>query len=479
LSDGYNPIVFCRFIKTAEYVADQLKTTLGGAATVAAVTGELPPELREQRIADLGAASERRVLVATDCLSEGVNLQDNFDAVVHYDLAWNPTRHEQREGRVDRFGQRRDIVRAVTIFGADNGIDRIVLDVLIRKFKAIRDRTGVSVPVPDEADNVVEALVEGLLIRKSVRSEQLALDLGQEQLALDIGQDQHRERLHAEWESAAERERASRTKYAQEAIHPEEAVQEAQSAREALGSRGDVERFTVEALRALGAPVTPSAPPRAWAADISALPSGLKDALPVGLAQPLAMHRDLPIPRGHVVLARTDPAVEAIARYVLDAALDPVLGQRVASRAGVARTRGVDRRTTLLLLRLRFHLDLPAAAGGTYEQICEEARFAAFTGPPEHPDWLDRDGAASLVDLRADANVDPDHAAELLQGVLLTAPGWAPYLDRLADQFAAELLDAHRRVRAGAGAARRGLAVSAQKPVDLLGAYIFLPLPVQ
>jgi SNF2 family DNA or RNA helicase len=45
------------------------------------------------------------VLVATDCLSEGVNLQEHFDAVVHYDLSWNPTRHEQREGRVDRFGQ--------------------------------------------------------------------------------------------------------------------------------------------------------------------------------------------------------------------------------------------------------------------------------------------------------------------------------------------------------------------------------------
>lgn len=479
LSEGYNPIVFCRFIKTAEYVAEQLKDVLVGSVGVAAVTGELPPELRQQRIAELGATSERRVLVATDCLSEGVNLQDNFDAVVHYDLAWNPTRHEQREGRVDRFGQRRDIVRAITMFGADNGIDRIVLDVLIRKFKVIRERTGVSVPVPDEADNVVMALVEGLLIGKTVRGQQLSFDTGQEQLALDIGQDEQRARLHAEWDSAAEREHASRTKYAQEAIHPEEALREAQTAREALGSRGDVERFTVEALRALGAPVTPAAPPAAWTADVSAIPSGLKDALPVGLAQPLAMHRDLPVPRDHIVLARTDPAVEAVARFVLDAALDPVLGQRVASRAGVARTRGVDRRTTLLLLRFRFHLDLPGVGGGTHQQVCEEARFAAFTGPPERPAWLEPREAAALVDLHPDANVDPGHAAELLEGVLAAAPSWAPHLDSLADELAAELLDAHRRVRAGAGAARRGLAVSAEKPVDLLGSYIFLPVPVQ
>ena len=91
----------------------------------------------------------RHVLVATDCLSEGVNLQDPFQAVVHYDLAWNPTRHEQREGRVDRFGQRAPVVRAVTVYGTDNRIDGIVLDVLIRRHQAISKATGVSVPVPD------------------------------------------------------------------------------------------------------------------------------------------------------------------------------------------------------------------------------------------------------------------------------------------------------------------------------------------
>ena len=39
------------------------------------------------------------MLVCTDCLSEGINLQAYFDAVIHYDLSWNPTRHEQREGQ--------------------------------------------------------------------------------------------------------------------------------------------------------------------------------------------------------------------------------------------------------------------------------------------------------------------------------------------------------------------------------------------
>jgi SNF2 family DNA or RNA helicase len=149
LADGYDPIVFCRFIDTAEYVAAHLDGALGKKVDVAAVTGTLPPAEREQRIRDLTSSHARHVLVATDCLSEGVNLQDAFQAVVHYDLAWNPTRHEQREGRVDRFGQRAPVVRAVTLYGTDNRIDGIVLDVLIRRHQAISKATGVSVPVPD------------------------------------------------------------------------------------------------------------------------------------------------------------------------------------------------------------------------------------------------------------------------------------------------------------------------------------------
>ncbi|MGC9985316.1 MAG: helicase-related protein, partial [Polyangia bacterium] len=112
LEDDYHPIVFCRFIPTAGYLAEHLRKHLKGV-TIEAVTGQLAPSEREQRVLQL-AQSSKRLLVATDCLSEGVNLQDHFDAVVHYDLAWNPTRHEQREGRVDRYGQNRGIVRVLT-----------------------------------------------------------------------------------------------------------------------------------------------------------------------------------------------------------------------------------------------------------------------------------------------------------------------------------------------------------------------------
>src|SRR5450756_1921114 len=162
LVDGFNPVIFCRFIDTAEYVAEHLKKKLGGSYEVDSVTGTLPPDERMSRIEKLAKdGAKRPVLVATDCLSEGVNLQDKFQAVVHYDLAWNPTRHEQREGRVDRFNQAARTVRAVTIYGADNGIDGIVLNVLLRKHEQIRKALGISVPVPDRSDDVMEAILEG------------------------------------------------------------------------------------------------------------------------------------------------------------------------------------------------------------------------------------------------------------------------------------------------------------------------------
>ena len=203
LKEGYSPIVFCRFIATAEYVATQLRDALK-KVEIEWVTGLLPPEEREERVLDLGrrkADGKQLVLVATDCLSEGVNLQEHFDAVVHYDLGWSPTRHEQRDGRVDRFGQPRKIVRSVMIYGTDNQIDGIVLDVLIRKHKTIRSSLGISVPVPANSNTVVEALFEGLLLR----------DSPQGQLLFDQFMREAAEDLHKDWDNATEREKKSRT----------------------------------------------------------------------------------------------------------------------------------------------------------------------------------------------------------------------------------------------------------------------------
>src|SRR4030095_14309867 len=136
--------------------AEQLRARLKDIKEleVAAVTGTLAPAERQERVLQLGNA-ERRVLVCTDCLSEGINLQDHFDAVVHYDLSWNPTRHEQREGRVDRYGQPKKTGRRVLYYGSNNPVDGLVLRVLLRKHKTIRSSLGISVPVPADPAQVI------------------------------------------------------------------------------------------------------------------------------------------------------------------------------------------------------------------------------------------------------------------------------------------------------------------------------------
>ena len=163
IKDGYHPIVFCRFVDTANYVAQRLRDSLPKRVRVESITGTLPPTERKNRIANLTNEEGDYVLVATDCLSEGINLQDNFNAVLHYDLAWNPTRHEQREGRVDRYGQESKDVRVITYYGTDNPIDGVILDVLIRKHKSIKSALGVTVAVPTSSEQIAEALFEAAL----------------------------------------------------------------------------------------------------------------------------------------------------------------------------------------------------------------------------------------------------------------------------------------------------------------------------
>ncbi len=474
LRDDFHPIVFCRFIPTAHYVTEHLRTALGRNVEVEVVTGELASEERAARVADLAerAGEGRKVLVATDCLSEGVNLQRDFQAVVHYDLAWNPTRHEQREGRVDRFGQPREIVRALMLYGADNGIDGIVLDVLLRKHDAIRRDLGVSVPVPPRSDQVLAALIEGIILRGKQS----------EQLTLDLGLDTEAQTLETEWRSTAAEEKASRSRFAQLTISPDRVQEAVDAARRSLGTPDDVPAFVHTALAEVGAVVARTAD-GGFTVDLVPAPVGVRDALGRPTA-PLTFRPDLPVSRGQAALIRTDPRVGALARYVLDSALDTALppGTRPARRCGVIRTAAVATPTTALLVRLRTHLSLPGR-DGIRAHVAEEARVLAFTGTPTAPTWLDSAATEALLAARPDANVPAAAATSLMERILQGLEAMAPQLEEVARSVADELREAHVSVRTAArGSGRagalgvRGLEVSPQLPVDVLGVYLYLPV---
>ncbi|QKZ23288.1 helicase-related protein [Streptomyces chartreusis] len=485
LADGYNPIVFCRYIPTAKYLAAQLendpenkkRSPLGAKTVVRAVTGELSPQQRIERIEKLATeagadAAARRVLIATDCLSEGVNLQHHFDSVVHYDLAWNPTRHDQREGRVDRYGQRRDEVRVITLYGDDNGIDGKVLEVLIKKHRQIKKDLGISVSVPDElSTGVTDAIVEWLLMRG--RDDQDALFSAD---AFKVST----EKLESDWNSAAERERASRSRFAQRSIHPEEVAREVASIRAALGGTGEITTFVRESLSALNAVLRGDG--EDFTAQVGGTPAGLRDAIAstVG-AEVVEKDREIPfrsdpaVTRGEAALVRTDPVVGALASHVLNAALDThAEGARPARRCGVITTDAVSTRTTLLLVRYRFHLTLPSR-NGERQLVAEDARLLAFEGAPRNAVWLPQERAAELLDATASDNTDPHFGERTMTRILDQLPDTNDYLETYGDELAAELLAAHRRVRTASGEIIRGLSVTAQKPADILGAYVYLP----
>lgn len=487
VAEGYHPIVFCRYIPTAEYLAEQLDGKLGRKTKIAAVTGTLSPQQRLERIEQLAAeAAEdgdpavRRVLIATDCLSEGVNLQHHFDAVVHYDLAWNPTRHDQREGRVDRYGQKRDQVRVITMFGDDNGIDGKVLEVLFKKHRQIKKDLGISVSVPDEtASGVTDAVVEWLLLHGRQGSQESLFEMDTHQESFD--------RIEREWNSAAEREKTSRSKYAQRAIHPEEVAREVTAVRAALGGADEVHGFALEALRDLEALVRTTTPSGRdgsgdFTAQVGGTPAGLRDALAATLGNRLVEEdREIPfrttpaIGRGEAALVRTDPAIGAIASYVLDSALDVnAVGPRPARRCGVVTTDAVTTRTTLLLVRYRFHLTLPSRTGER-QVVAEDARLLAYEGMPARARWLDDEAATALLGARASANTHEQTARNAISRTLDGLPELAGHLTEYGTGLAAELDASHRRVRKANEEIVRGLKVVPQEPADVLGVYVYLP----
>ena len=467
LDEGYNPIVFCRYIPTAEYVGEHLRKVLK-TTRVEAVTGIMPPEAREAAVADLGTHEGPHVLVATDCLSEGVNLQDYFTAVIHYDLAWNPTRHEQREGRIDRFGQRAKTVRAITYYGIDNPVDGVVLNVLLRKHETIRKSTGVSVSLPADSAMVMQAVFEGLILRRG-ETQQEAL--------FDLPGFSSEEEMFDTWQSTAEREKRSRSRFAQHALSPAAVSDELKEVRAALGGAADVEHFARNVLIRLGATISEHPDINGFVATLATLPRALRDMLPIApSAATITFVRDLPAPVGAHVLTRTDLAVEALASYALDAALDPLLAAdfRPARRSGVMRTNAVTDTTTLLVTRMRFHANIPGRDRDV-PMVVEEAHLAGFTGTPDNPTWLSDDAVADLLTATPSGNIPESMGKAFINPTLDALDAVTGHLSEAADKKAKDLDDSHRRVRQSAGAAVRGLRVTAQKPVDILGVYIFVP----
>lgn len=466
IKKGANPVVFCRFLATAEHVRDGLRKAFPKLG-VEAVTGVLTPDERRERVAEMASADDakdvQRILVATDCLSEGINLQQLFDTVIHYDLSWNPTRHQQREGRVDRFGQPAELVRSIMMFSPDSAIDGAVLDVVLRKAEEIRKATGITVPLPDERGPVTDALMAAVMLRQG-KSKQLAFDL-----RLEDGT----RTMEARWRDASENEKKSRARFAQNAMKPQEVAPEWEKVRTLLGSPEDAKTFIERAMSRFGVPLERRK--TLMVAHVHAFEAGLKERLAQrNLTGSVRLAMTEPAPSGTELLTRTHPLTENLAEALVEASLDPeALSGLGIGRVGAWPTSAVQQMTRLALLRIRFKLTVHARKERLL--LAEEAALVAMQGGRI---VAAGEAARELLNTPADADLAPSardrfiaKAKEDLPG-LLNGP-----LAEFVSTRAEELMQDHARLRAAAGSASR-VTVEAVLPPDVIGLFVLMPSEV-
>lgn len=454
IKDGYQPVVFCRYIATAHYVAEHLKKAFP-KVTIDAVTGEYTPEERRERVDAMEECSQR-ILVATDCLSEGINLQHLFTAVVHYDLAWNPTRHEQREGRVDRFGQQASEVRCTMLYGQDNPVDGFVINVILRKGEAIQKELGVLVPMPEDEQRISQALVKAALMKRGGINSPYTPDMF---AAANV----ELQPLQAQWQDALEKAKANRTVFAQRRIRPDEVLPEWQKQQQALGTQADVQRFVQSACARLNAPLEPTHKPHHQ----RLLPQHLPDALRMrladeGIGKPLIIDFN--------ELHRSHPLVTVLAEYLLEDSLSSE--HAIAARSAATLTDAVDVVTTIYLLRLRHQLGY-VRRREPFQMMAEETVALAVKGR-SNPQWLSDESASKLLQCTPSGNLP----TEIMQREIRTALDFLvsnqQRLQTLATERANSLLDDHRRVREAARDVGQ-YSVSPCLPVDVIGVYVLLP----
>ena len=464
LKDNFSPVIFCRYISTAKYVGEYLKTKFP-KYTIDVVTGELSAEERQERIALLGKA-EKTILVATDCLSEGINLQEYFNAVIHYDLAWNPTRHEQREGRVDRFGQKFPEVRCTMMYCEDNPVDGFIINVILRKATAIKQELGVMVPIPENSEAVGNALVQAALLKKSFKREggQLSFDFGEIQQATEA--------FEGPWKDARENAKKNKTIFAQRSLHPEEVIPEWEEEQGVLGSADTIKEMMQTLLQRLSNPLR-AISEKEFELDPSHLPSELKDRfVEASYEKPIRLSMKNPAPIGAEFLHRSHPIVEILCDYVVENTLDYRNDKPIGGRCAVIETSEVDQAYSLFLVRVRHQI--ATKLNGKSRYLMAEELIVIGSRGMVNPEWIAEKDALKLFSCKPSGTLSSGAQEQNVLKALAFYRSQQSSIEQICKEHANKLLEQNRRVRSAASA-KGSVTVSPCFPADLMGVYVLLP----
>jgi len=180
---GEKVIVFTQYSDTANYIYNQLKNR--GVKSLAKATGnsQNPTAIVERfspisNKVDVASENELRVLIATDVLSEGQNLQDSH-VIVNYDLPWAIIRLIQRAGRVDRIGQEAEQIYCYSFFPADQ------VEEIIRLRARLNDRINENAGIVGSDEIFFEGNEQNL--RDMYNEKSGSLDEDEEDTEVDLG----------------------------------------------------------------------------------------------------------------------------------------------------------------------------------------------------------------------------------------------------------------------------------------------------
>ena len=167
-------IVFTEYEDTRRWLERRLREALDETDRaddrIGVFTGATPSDRREEVKRAFNADPDKapiRILICTDAAREGINLQTRCSDLIHLDLPWNPSRLEQRNGRIDRKLQPAPVVTCRYFHYAQRETD-IVLDALVKKTERIRDQLG-------SAGQVIEARITRRMAQSGIAAGEAKL----------------------------------------------------------------------------------------------------------------------------------------------------------------------------------------------------------------------------------------------------------------------------------------------------------------
>jgi len=156
-------LIFTEFTETKTYLRQQFETAFANTDRAEERIATYQGGGRLDEIKKAFNASPDlhplRILIATDAAREGVNFQNHCADLFHFDVPWNPSRMEQRNGRIDRKLQREDVVRCHYFVFTQRPEDHVIRT-LVRKTETIRKELGSLSPVLER--RIEDLLADGL-----------------------------------------------------------------------------------------------------------------------------------------------------------------------------------------------------------------------------------------------------------------------------------------------------------------------------